>query len=314
MARKQWFFGRFGYNPTGVTSANMRYMPAPDTGMDATRAGYVETVAFENGGSAVVRSAGAAQNFSCDFAVSEAKGSAGLDVYTDYAQGLYGFAPVYVADPMNYTRNILPPNWATPGLAQRGWKPIYSSGPTDYPATAANTYNIPDNGATYNITTAINSIPAGGNASIFLPIPPDYSLSLGATGISTGTAVVQVTPVTVAKAFGTKVNLTLNPVTSATRMNYSTSGATNMGVIISLTRTTTAASTITLYSLVAQLYATGSAQPTTGNHHPGRGQSGMEFSSDAVAESYTLVDNGGSRHLKGMSFSLTETSPWKNTY
>lgn len=340
MARKQWYFGRVGYNQAGVTSATMRYAPAPDTGLSATRSGYVETVSFENGGAGVVRSAASARSFDCDFGVSEASGQNGLDVYTDYAQGLYGISPVYVADPMAYTANVFPPNWASPGLAQQGWKPIYPTSPTAYPATATNVYSQPRTGATYNITTAINSIPAGGNTSIFIPIEPGNALYLGAAGSATGSGVVQLRPITRAGAYATNVNLTLLSATGATRVNTTFSGDTFLGVVVYLARTSTAASTVTLTSLMGQvyklytgdaslypsttlypgvvLYPSSSAGSTpysvydaTGQFVAGRGQSGMEFSTDAVAETYTMVDNGSRRSLKGMSFALTEVTPWR---
>lgn len=313
MARKQWYFGRVGYTPTGITTANMRYIAAPDTGLSASRTGYVESISFENGGAGVVRSTGSARTFDCDFGVSEASGQGGLDVYSDYAQGLYGTAPVYVADPMNYNYNLFPPNWASPMLTGQGWKPIYSSEATAYPTTPVNAFGLPIQGATYNVTTAINTIPAGGRSSIFIPIPNDMTLAIGATGVFTGSAVVQLTPVTNAGAFSTKINLTLNATTSATRMNATYSGATFLGVIVYLARTTTAASTITLYSLMAQLYPTGATQPNPPQHLSGEGQAGMEFSTDAVAETYTMVNNLGSvpTRLKGMSFAMTEVTPWR---
>lgn len=313
MARKQWYFGRVGYTPTAVTTCNMRYIGAPDTGLSATRTGYAESISFENGGAGVVRSNAAARTFDCDFAVSEASGQSGLDVYSDYAQGLYGSAPVYVADPMNYNYNLFPPNWASPMLTGQGWKPIYSSDPTAYPATPTNAFGLPTQGATYNITTAINTIPTGGRASIFIPIPNDMTLAFGATGVATGTAVVQFVPVTNAGAFGAKTNMTLNAASSANRLGFTASGALFAGVIVYLARTSTAASTITLYSLMAQLYYTGTAAPTPNQHLSGEGQAGMEFSTEAIPETYTLVNNVGNvtSRLKGMSFALTEVTPWR---
>lgn len=313
MARKQWYFGRVGYTPTAVTTCNMRYIAAPDTGLSATRTGYAESISFENGGAGVVRSNAAARTFDCDFAVSEASGQSGLDVYSDYAQGLYGSAPIYVADPMNYNYNLFPPNWASPMLTGQGWKPIHSSDPTAYPATPANAFGLPIQGATYNITTAINTIPTGGRASIFIPIPNDMTLVLGATGVATGTAVVQIAPVTNAGAFGTKTNMTLNATSSATRLGLSVGGSIFAGVIVYLTRTSTAASTLTLYSMMAQLYYTGNTAPTPSQHLSGEGQAGMEFSTEAIPETYTKVDNMGNvtTRLKGMSFAITEVTPWR---
>jgi len=339
MARKQWYFGRLGYTSTAVLSNQMFMLPAPDTGLSATRSGYVETLAFENGGAGVVRSHGAARTYECNFGVAEASGREGLDAYTDFQEGLYGSAPVYVADDMNYTTNVFPPNWASPILTSRGWKAIYSSSPTSYPVTGPNAYRQPTSGATYNITTAINTIPDGGHASVFIPIPPGHSLYMGAAGTRTGTAGVQARPVYRDGGFAPVVNLTLLSPSGATRLNTTFSGETFAGVVFYLARTSTAASTISLTSLMGQIYryyapddalypgtqiypgvniyptsaSVYSVYEPNGYFVPGRGQAGMEFSSEAVNQNYTLVDNNGTapRRLKGMSFTVTEVTPWR---
>lgn len=542
MARKHWYFGRFGYTPTAVTSNQMLMLPAPDSGLTATRSGYVENMAFENGGAGVVRSAAGARTYECDFGVANASGQSGLDSYTDMQQGYFGYSPVYVSDAMNYTTNVFPPNWAAPGISQQGWKPIYSSAPTAYPvrestivtsyewagtanasesiervagtetrrnrtrnpnatnnlnlwasrtnasitrvndpisalpsvrfvtssndasiqfqtvngsinnpdratvsagetltgsillrsdsantgsmvarvvldfygpsgyagagtsasislqpgalktvswesgavppgATMAdiyldiqsspsgsigymrngfigkpgkyfdgdtppstftdtsNQYRQPAFGATYNVTTPINTIPTGGNASVFIPIPPNHSLYMGVSGTRTGTGIVQARPVYRGGAFAPTVDLTMLSPTGATRLNTTFSGETFSGVVFYITRTSTAASTVTLTSLMAQIYqyyapndglfpntqiypgvnlyptasSVYSVYEPNGYFIPGRGQSGMEFSTEAIAESYTLVENSVTRprRLKGMSFTVTEVTPWR---
>lgn len=339
MARKQWYFGRFGYTPTAVTSNQMLMLPAPDTGLSATRSGYVETLNFENGGAGVVRSAAGARTYECNFGVSDASGQGGLDSYTDLQQNYFGNAPIYVSDSMNFTTNVFPPNWASPGLTAQGWKPIYSSAPLGYTATAANSYRQPATSALYSVTTAANTIPTGGNASVFIPIPPGHSLYMGAAGSRTGTGVVQARPVYRNGGFAPTVDLTLLSPAGATRLNTTFSGELFSGVVFYITRTTAVSSTVTLASLMGQIYryyapddalypntqvypgvniyptsaSVYSVYEPNGYFVPGRGQSGMEFSSEAIAESYTLVDNDGTtpRRLKGMSFTVTEVTPWR---
>lgn len=307
-----WWFGRFGYTPAGVTQSSFQMLPAPDSGITVSRTGYVDAVQFENGGQAVARSSASSRNFDMTWAVADSATQGGLDVYQDFAEGYYGTAPVYVSDPMNWRTNLFPPNWGTPGLT--GWQSISVYAPT-LSATAANSYNLPANSATYTLGTTPNTVPTGGSNSVYLPIPSNQQLVIGASGSSTGAAFVQVQPVTTAGAFGTVQNLTLLSPTAAVRMNTVFSGVTYSGVIVWLGRSSApgTASTITLASMMAQIWPIGYAGAYTSLHIPGRGQSGMEFTTDAIPETYTLVDNAGGRSLKGLALSMSEVTPWRTT-
>jgi hypothetical protein len=128
--------------------------------------------------------------------------------------------------------------------------------------------------------------------------------------VTAGGASVQVIPVTTAGALGSIQNLTLLSPTGNVRINTVFSSANYTGIIVYLGRTTTSAASISLASMMAQIYPVGYSGSYPQNHIPGRGQAGMEFTTDAIPETYTLVDNAGGRSLKGLSLSMAEVSPW----
>lgn len=179
--------------------------------------------------------------------------------------------------------------------------------------TPANSYNLPSRQATFNIISTANAYPDtaltyGEIPYALIPIPPGYTLWLGATGSATGTALVRV------HAFNSPGNpaspaasssLTLLSSTGAVRLNASYSGSSYQYVKVFLQRTSLVASTITLSSMMAQLWPTGVTPPlstTGGSFIEGKGHRGLKFADDAVVESYVMVG----RHLKGLSTRLIE--------
>lgn len=191
---------------------------------------------------------------------------------------------------------------------------IYVSTPAvTISSTAANSYDLPPDQATFDIVAAPNAYPTHNMAQgdvpyALIPIPPGYTLWLGASGSATGTAVVRV------HAFNSPGNpaspalsntLTLLSSTGAVRLNASYSGSSYQYVKVFLQRTSSVASTITLSAMMAQLWPTGYTPPlstTGGNFIAGQGHRGLKFADDAIVESYVMAN----RHLKGLSTTLIE--------
>lgn len=505
---KQMWFGN---------ERRFQWVPCPATGMEVAHAGVSQDMLYQSGRIGLTRSMQTHQEFNMDFPVQDASGATGLDVFARYASGLYGNTddyPLFFADPMNYDRNLLPANFAAPGLFEQGWAAIADRSPRQYinlasnpsvevnstgwtttagtsgtasgarfnagtaaaagqytyrvswtvatsavsgggnytgiaaeagiyygtmihvrsskiqrvqvtmryrnsggtsvgtatstqtvlaantttridvdpnlaPAntatmdievaavtgtsgvnwangdtlqldglfvyrgttgspgyyfdgaspgaswagdahastsrlfigvqpvtigdTPANSYDLPARQATFNIISAANAYPTrdlqfGEVPYALIPIPPGYTLWLGACGSATGTAVVRV------HAFNSPGNpaspalsntLTLLSSTGAVRLNASYSGASYQYVKVFLQRTSTAASTITLSSMMAQLWPTGTTPPlstTGGSFIDGSGHRGLKFADGATVESYIMAD----RHLKGLSTRLYE--------
>lgn len=502
--------------PTQMWFGNERrfqWVPCPKTGMQVDRNALVREQDFDDARKGLRRTHQYHQSFGLEFPVQDASGATGLDVFSQYASGAYGSLndyPIFFADPMNYDRNLFPPNWAAPGLIERGWGSICENGPrvhtnwavnpsvevdasnwsvisgtggtasgarttstpyhgvgsyratwsvattaisggirstgntaapgTTYGArlqvrsskiqtvvavirfrnsaggsisgwsftyalaantwtivitptilapagtvsidievtattggsnwaigdtlagdalyiyssdnmvvanyfdgdsngafwlgtpensvsrmyatgvkptfsdTPANSYSLPQRQATFTVTNDIDGYPTlrgderfGDVPYALIPIPPGYTLHMGATGSATGTAHVRV------HAFNSPGNpaspalssqLTLLSSTGATRMNASWSGSSYQYVKVFLARTayTAAGDTITLSSMMAQLWPTGTSPTLTGNFIPGQGHRGLKFADSAIAEQYVMTN----RHLKGLSTRLVE--------
>lgn len=115
--RKMWF----------GTEKRMQAVPMPATGMQVQHDGVYSELLYDSGRLGIKRSMQTHQRFNMDFPVQEASGLTGLDVFQKYATGFYGDCdsyPIFFADPMNYDQNLFPPNWAAPGLIERGWANI----------------------------------------------------------------------------------------------------------------------------------------------------------------------------------------------
>jgi len=299
MASQIWF---------GIPGTKMQWCPAPAVGAQVSNIGYVESMAFQNGGASVVRSSQTRKQYTFNFN-APSKDVDGISVYTKYASGFYGTGLIYFADPFAFETNLFPPAWASPALIEQDWQSFY---PADtYPtfsATTTNTYNQPPRKARFTISGSANSIDSTlSNSVAYIPIPPTHTLYMGVSGaVNTGTAVVQVIPINTNGTNATAVNLTLLTDTSSVRMNTTFSGSTYQAVKVYLTRTTTAESSITITSMMAQLYRTGTSPVLPTNHLPGEGHTGLIFTDEARVENYIYIDPP----RKGMNTTLLEVGAW----
>jgi hypothetical protein len=295
MASQIWF---------GIPGTKMQWCPAPAAGAQVSNIGYVETMAFQNGGAAVARSMQTRKQYAFSFN-APSKDLDGISVYTKYASGFYGDGLIYFADPFAFETNLFPPAWASPSLIEQDWENIYDTTPT-FSATSTNAYSQPIRKATWSVTSTANAVPTTANGVAYIPIPPTHTLNIGASGAKTGTAVLRVVPINTDGTNGTAVNLTLLTDTSSTRMNATFAGSSYQAVKVYITRTNTDASTITLTSMMAQLYATGTTPVLPISHIVGEGHTGLMFTDEARVENYTYIDPP----RKGMATTLLEVGAW----
>lgn len=182
--------------------------------------------------------------------------------------------------------------------------------------TPANVYNLPMKQGTWNVVSTPNGYPTlnsqyGDIPYALLPIPPGYTLWLGICGSATGTAEVRVdgfkAPGDPASPF-TSGALTLLSSTGATRLNTGFSSANQEYVKVYIRRTSNVASTITISSMMAQLWPTGVSPTMTGDFIEGKGHRGLKFATTPTVESYVMVDPNRNipAHFKGLSTQLTE--------
>lgn len=293
MANQMWI---------GIPSSHMQWVPCPSIDSTITRQRYIERIQFQNGGGDVARSPQYQLEYNLNM-TGLANELEGIDAINHFASGFYGDGYIYVAHPALFESNMLGAAWSSPGLIEGGWANIYPTTTPTFSNTASNSYNQPLRSATWSVTSAINT-PI---KKFTIPIPEGYTLNLGASGSRTGTAVVQVRTIAVDNAtFGTS-NLTLLSPTSSTRMNATFSGASYCAVDVYITRTSTATSTITLTSMMAQLYKTGTTPTLPTLHQMGNGASGMVFADDAIVETYSYMYPP----RKGISTTLVEVEEWR---
>lgn len=281
----------------GTTSRFFLAAP-PDFGVGVREDGFSDGFGFENGGQAEVRSSASSKVF--DFAFSQQQAS-GLVNWKRLRDGSFGSEPVRFADPMAFETNLFSPHWAEPGLIEGDWPSIYDAVPT-FANTAANSYDQPLRSAVFTITQAANTAPTKQSSRFIIPIPPDMTLRLGVSGAATGTGIVNVQAYNIAAGTSASAALTLLAPTSSTRLNASYAGSSYDYVAVDFRRTSSAASTLTIASMLAQLYTTGSSPTLTGNHRPGEGHTGLKMRGWETAY--------GIANTKTAKFSLVEVGAW----
>lgn len=290
------------------TTSKMVTIPAPELPFSISDRGYGESMDLENGGAASVVSAAFSKRYNFAYTIEDA---ALLSQVRRLRQGSYGTGLIYFADPGTYHRNVLPAHWAEPGLLEHGWPDIYDTAPTGYANVLSNSYDQPLRKPTWAITQAADTAPTNANAKCVIPIPPDYTLWLGVSGAATGTAVARLTGYNIAAGSSSGSNLTLLTDTSSTRLNASLAGSSYDYAILDFRRTSSAESTLTVTSVAAQLWPTGTTPTLTGNHLPGEGNSGCRFLNGSMDSQHRLVRDGA--RWEGLGFTLIEDGAWQTS-
>jgi hypothetical protein len=278
-------------------------IPAPDLPFSVTDGGYGDSMDFESGGSLSEVSQGFAKRYDFAYDIQDST----IDRIKRFRQGSYGSGLLNFANPFAYQTNLFSPAWAEPGLIEGGdWPSIYDTDPT-FAAVSSNSYDQPLRKATFTITNT-NTSPTKSRSIFYIPVPPTYTLHLGVSGAATGTAVVRATGYNIAGGSSSSSNLTLLTDTSSTRLNATFAGSSYDYVAVEFRRTSSASSTLTVTSMLAQLWPTRVTPTLTGNHRPGDGQTGLRFLGGSMTSSYRLLTSAD--HFAGLGFSMVEVGAW----
>ena len=292
MASQMWF---------GIPGVHLQWVPAPIIDSTVTRKRHIESIQFENGGGDARRSHQYQMEYGFNFN-GLAHEVEGIDAFNRFAQGFYGDGLIHLAHPAAFETNLFSAAWASPGIIEQGWKSIYPN-TAIMSMTGSSTRLQPRRTAIWNITTD----PGVAARKFTIVIPPTHTLHLGASGLVTGAGVVRVQPYNTDYTAGTAVDLTLLSQSGSTRMNTTFDGATYSSVDIFLTRSSAIASTVTLTSMMGQLYKTGTSPALPSNHYQGEGSTGLMFMDDAIVETYSYMYPP----RKGISTILTEVGAWR---
>jgi hypothetical protein len=290
---KMWF---------GIPQSKMQWVPCPSIDSSIARNRYVERIQFENGGGDARRSAQYQMEYQFNFS-GLAHEVEGIDAFNKFASGFYGNGFIYLAHPAAFETNLFPAAWATPALIEQGWANIATNNPS-FVNTEENLYNLPSRSAVFSISDA----PGSYTESATIVIPPTHTLHIGVTGSSTGHGVIKVNkiPVEGSAVTGPSI-LTLISPTSATRMNTTFSGEEYQAVEVYITRGADGASTVTLTSMMAQLYKNTVTPSLPSQHYTGEGSTGLMFVDDAIVETYSYMHPP----RKGISTTLVEVEAWR---
>ena len=289
---KMWF---------GIPGSHMQWVPCPSIESVVQRNRYTERMQFENGGGDARRSAQYQMEYQFNGS-GPAHEVEGIDAFNKFAQGFYGDGLIQLAHPANFETNMFPAAWASPGLIEQGWANIGSAAPT-FANTNTTSYGQPPRTATWNVTWQANTY----TKSVTLVIPPTHTLHLGVSGIATGDGVVRVDPILANGTVGTAVDLTLLSKSHSPRMNTTFSGGTYQAVRLYITRDADTASTVSITSMMAQLYKTGATPTLPTDHYQGEGSTGLMFADDAIVENYSYMYPP----RKGIATTLVEVGAWR---
>lgn len=285
----------------GIPGSHMQWVPCPSIDSVIQRNRYTERMQFENGGGDARRSAQYQMEYQFNFS-GPAHEVEGIDAFNKFAQGFYGDGLIQLAHPANFETNMFPAAWASPALIEQGWANIGSTVPS-FAATNVTSYGQPPRTATWTVTQQAGTY----TKSVTIAIPPTHTLHLGVSGVATGAGVVRVVPIDTVGDTGATVDLTLLSKSASTRMNTTFAGSSYSAVRVYITRTADTAATVSITSMMAQLYKTGSTPTLPTTHYQGEGSTGLMFADDAIVENYSYMFPP----RKGIATTLVEVGAWR---
>lgn len=284
----------FGNVQTGAVAR-----PAPETGMDGSSMGLSDYMEFSNGGAYVANSEATHRRFDMSWgATAHSK----MKWLTEFRNGVYGNGLLYMIDP--FADNALPPHWARPELATRGWPSHMGveNAPERIPVTASGV--MPRFAARYTIYN-VNTVPS---RVLTLLIPPNGDLRFGFSGTTFNGGVMRYRTISAATgAVSAPTTITLLSYTGTTRTNVTLSGATYKAVQIYLDSDLPGASLLALISGTA-VYRINNVGPTLPTiHTEGEGHTGLMFDGNPTK---TYIMSSGGRQIVSAAASFIEVGAW----
>lgn len=270
------------------TADKQTWIKAPATGMKASSNSWNTRSQLLDGRSFIRRSNQSHRQYDATWvgSLNDSDLSVSLQTIKNFADGLYGDGPFYFVDPFAADQNVMPPHWAAPMLAEKGWLTLTEDvDPTFTSATINN--NFPVKYATY-------ATPAGfvSQDKLTLIIPSTHKLAFGWHGPATGsTSGIRIVPYK--RSDGT-ADTAINPnkitAGSTVRTNTTVNGSTYSRVEIFLA--TTDASTVNITAMIAQIIPA-AATVEAGGFVPGKGTTGLDFASSPAIDYYSSAINNG---------------------
>lgn len=271
------------------------WVPCPTSPLTSTDEGVLVETKLLNGGAWVQRSRGTRRKFDMGWLGSISE----LQPIHDMYDGIYGDGPFYFIDPTS-VNNAFPKHWAAPALSGTdGWPTLMKGVVPTYAATSvAASITPPPMLAVYTFPNAIPVFDAT-TPRATLPIPPTQNLNFRFWGQRTGTGLIRVNAYN--RATGALTTTDITPALAGTGATFS--GATYSHAEVWLTKTTTAASAVTLAAMLAQV-GTGTTAALTWSG--GQGHSGVQFSTPLSTSVYRTWGPG----WQLINASMSEVGAW----
>jgi hypothetical protein len=276
----------------------MQWIVPPQINYDSSRAGKVSTAQYTNGGAFVRRSATGSRHYNFSWNL---KRRDEIRAILDYADGVYGTDnPIYFIDPFAADKNVLPQYWATPALQADDAPQSYGLGDEERPlklGTASNSLRLPSYSAQFSFAAGRKNPP------LYVPIPPNTTLWVGAYGTATGNARIDLIPATGPTTYGPAAKVPLLAVNNPALFSADLNGDDYAGAFLQMKGDP--GDSLTLAGVIAQVLPSG-AVPNTGHWISGQGHSGCSFNDNPVLTQYSAAID-----RVGLSVDLVETEGWK---
>lgn len=304
MAGQMWF----------GTEERARWIPAPKSGADATPQSWLASGTLLGGGGYSFSSFGSHRMYA--YAWSDASSRRAAQIMQSYRDGTYGRGLLYFVEPTTYDMNILPKHWADPSLALddeapaiiRSFDPELTSIQTSEPM--AN--DLPSRSVRYELNDDRMPIGyPGPENSLFIPVPPGFTLQLGAFYTAEGAGGVFVGAADAPSVASTPTKLEPVGNTDSIIMNTTVQGGSLNGVRLWIGRDGSGPAAVTIAALVARLVplakegVVGPAQrgPWVG----GQGHSGCRFEGHPTYVTHNGVGGG----QVGYAATFREVGSWE---
>lgn len=270
------------------TASKQTWIKAPATGMKASSNSWGTRSQLLDGRAYIRRSNQSHRQYDATWlgSLNDPNLNTSLQTIKNFADGLYGDGPFYFIDPFAADQNVMPPHWAAPMLAEKGWLPLTEDLVPSFNASTANN-NFPSKYISYETPDNFVS-----EEKLTLIIPTGYKLAFGWHG-PTGGATTGVRILPYKRSDGTAdtaINPTMITAGGTTRTNTTVSGTTYSRVEIFLATTT--ASELSITAMIAQIIPT-TASVATGGFIAGRGTTGLDFASSPTIDYYSSAINNG---------------------
>lgn len=250
--RKKFWFG---------TENRAEFFPTPNRGADVSPTGWGAGGTLLNGGGYQLNSFGSHKNYIFEWPESSAREVA--QKMKSYADGTYGRGLIYFIDPLTWTTNMLPAQWADPSMAlgYEGTSLVYGVDPVSVPTSGWESNDLPVNSAYYDLAGVATGW-RGKEEAVFIPIPEGYTLSLGSFHSQSGTGRVYYREQATNGALGAIVALTPLANNSSQVVNTFVSGANLAGVWLYVGKSGAGAGSVTLTAMIGRLIPSVKTQST----------------------------------------------------